>query len=228
MGETVREWTEERPAAEAMRGAAFYDRGALRFYTAILRINCLLFWRCPAGRIVRLYDEFVSARHLDVGVANGWALRASRFPTARPRLTLMDLNPDALAVAADNLAALRPRTVRANVLEPFPLPERAFDSVAMSFLLHCVPGDIPTKAVAFDHAKRVLAPGGVLFGATILGRGVPRTRRSRRAQAALIRRGHFNNGDDSLSDLETALARRFSAPRIERKGEVALFAARRA
>lgn len=209
-----------------LRGAEFYNRRALRFYELILRFNCRWLWRCPISRIVRHYDEHVSGRHLDIGVANGWALQACRFPVARPSVTLMDLNAEALEVASANLSELGPRTAQGNVLEPFPLPAGSFDSVAMSFLLHCVPGDMTTKAAAFDNAARVLAPGGILFGATVLSRGVEHTRLSRRAVAALNRRGDFNNADDALEDLDAALSARFAEREVTVEGAVALFSAR--
>jgi hypothetical protein len=63
----------------------------------------------------------------------------------------MDLNPAPLEVAAQRLRRYRPNTHRANALEPFGLPPGAFDSVGLNWLLHCLPGDIATKSVVFDH-----------------------------------------------------------------------------
>ena len=80
----------------------------------------------------------------------------------------MDLNPDALAVASARLARYKPSTHRASALEPFGLPANVFDSVGMSLLIHCLPGSLSSKAVIFDHARSVLARGGVVFGATLL------------------------------------------------------------
>ncbi len=102
-----------------------------------------------------------------------------------PQITLMDLNPNSLDAAARRLARYAPRTHRANVLDPWGLPQGSFDSVAMCHLLHCLPGAIPEKAVVFEHALGALAPGGVLFGATLLGEGVEHTWLARRALAAL-------------------------------------------
>ncbi len=37
-----------------------------------------------------LYDQYVSANHLDIGVGTGYFLDHCRFPAANPRLALMD------------------------------------------------------------------------------------------------------------------------------------------
>jgi SAM-dependent methyltransferase len=210
----------------AWAGAGLYSRRNLRFYDFGLAFNCRVFWRCPRSRLVELYDAHVSGRHLDIGVATGWLLDACRFPIAEPAITLMDLNPDMLAVASERLARYRPTTHQANALEPFGLPEKSFDSVGMSLLLHCLPGALPSKAAFFEHARSVLAPGGVIFGATILNGGVHHTALSRRAMQAFNRKGHFSNLDDNLDDLDAALGRASSEHELRVIGTLALFSAR--
>jgi hypothetical protein len=58
------------------------------------------------------------------------------------------------------------------VLEDWRLEPGTYESVAMTNLLHCLPGPMSAKGVAFEHAHRALAPGGTLFGVTILGKDV--------------------------------------------------------
>lgn len=210
----------------AWPGAALYSRRKLRFYDVMLAFNDRVFWRCPRSRLVELYDKCVSARHLDIGVANGWLLDACRFPVAEPAITLMDLNPDALAVASARLARYRPSTHHASALEPFGLPANSFDSVGMSLLIHCLPGSVSSKAVVFEHARSVLAAGGVVFGATLLNGGVPHTALSRRAMAAANRRGYCSNLDDNIDDLDAALGRAYGEHELRVRGAVALFNAR--
>jgi SAM-dependent methyltransferase len=207
-------------------GAALYSRRNLRFYDIGLAFNCRVFWRCPRSRLVEFYDARVSGRHLDIGVADGWLLDACRFPVAEPALTLMDLNPDTLAVASKRLARYRPTTHQADALQPFGLPEDSFDSVGMSLLLHCLPGAMASKAAVFEHARSVLAPGGLIFGTTILNGGVDHTALSRRAMQAFNRKGHFSNLDDNLHDLDAALGRASSDHQITVVGTVALFSGR--
>jgi SAM-dependent methyltransferase len=210
----------------AWAGAALYTRRNLRFYDLGLAFNCRVLWRCPRSRLVELYDGHVSARHLDIGVATGWLLDACRLPGAQPAITLMDLNPDALAVASARLARYRPSIHQASALESFGLPANTFDSVGMSLVIHCLPGAIPSKAVIFDHARSVLAPGGVVFGATLLNGGVRHTALSRRAMEAFNHRGDFSNLHDNLDDLDAALGRAYGKHELRVRGAVALFSAR--
>src|SRR5215212_7835929 len=95
----------------------------------------------------------------------------------------------------------------------------------MNYVLHCLAGNLSTKAVAFDHLAAVLNPGAVLFGATILGRGRPQTWLARRLLATYNRRGIFSNLADDASILDQELGRRFRDHRVEIVGSVALFSA---
>ncbi|HEX4116808.1 MAG TPA: hypothetical protein VHY18_13155 [Solirubrobacteraceae bacterium] len=95
----------------------------------------------------------------------------------------------------------------------------------MANLLHCLPGAMPAKTVAFEHASTALAPGGVLFGATVLGSGVDHVRLSQRALKAMNARGVMSNLDDSLEDLDAGLARVFASHEIQVQGAIALFSA---
>ena len=205
-------------------GQALYTRRFLAVYDAVIHgFNSPVLWRCPKSKLIELYDTHVSGRHLDIGVGTGGLLDECRFPVAAPAITLMDLNPNALAAAARRLERYKPRTHHANVLEPWGLPEAGYDSVGMSHLLHCLPGRIPEKAVVFEHALRALSPGGVLFGATLLGNGVGHTWLARRALAASNRRGVMCNLNDTLEDLDAALGRVFASHEIEVVGSAALF-----
>lgn len=213
-------------ADPAYAGQAVYTQTLLRAYDAIVYgFNCPVMWRCAKPRMIELYDANVSGRHLDVGVASGGLLDECRFPVASPELTLMDLNPNSLRAASRRLERYAPRTHQANVLEPWGLEAGAYDSVAMTHLLHCVPGSIPEKAVAFEHAKAVLAPGGVVFGATILGPAADHNLLGRAMLAFGNYRGMLANVDDNVADLDAALAAVFPSHRVDVRGAVALFSA---
>ena len=148
-----------------------------------------------------------------------------RYPTQSPDITLMDLNPIPLEVAAKRLHRYEPKTHQANALEPFALPPGTFDSVGLNWLLHCLPGDIVTKSVVFDHCKTALAPGGVVFGSTVLSGGVRHTPWSRWMER-LNRDGTFTNHDDDLNGLKTQLDQRFDSAQVEVVGAVGIFTAR--
>jgi hypothetical protein len=150
-----------------------------------------------------------------------------RFPSRRPEITLMDLNPNSLASAARRIERYSPSMHRANVLEPWGLGPRRFDSVGICHLLHCLPGAMAAKApVVFAQARQVIAPGGVLFGATILGRDVRLSVPARAAAAAANRRGALCNREDDRASLDRALDSAVTDYEIEIEGVVALFVAR--
>lgn len=212
----------------AHAGQAVYTRGFLAFYDAVVYgFNHPVLWRCPKARLVEHYAENLSARHLDIGVATGALLDAAPFPVAAPELTLMDLNPNSLAVAAARLSRYAPRTHRANVLEDWRLEPGTYDSVAMTNLLHCLPGPMAAKGVAFEHAHRALAPGGTLFGVTILGKGVDHNPPARAALAVSNARGILDNREDGPAELDAALAAVFPARTVRIHGTLALFTARK-
>jgi ubiquinone/menaquinone biosynthesis C-methylase UbiE len=211
----------------AYAGQAVYSPLFLRFYDLfVLGFNGNVAWRCSPRVLVRMYDEHVSAHHLDIGVGSGYYLDKCRHPTPSPDITLMDLNPNSLAAAARRIQRYEPKTHQGNALEPFGLDAGTFDSIGMNWLLHCLPGDIATKSAVFDHCSTVLAPGGAIFGSTVLNRGVRHNAFSRWMMNLLNRRGAFTNLDDDLEGLKTELGRRFSSVEVKVVGSVAIFAAR--
>lgn len=211
----------------AHAGQAVYSRSFLSVYDALVYgFNSPVLWRCPKSRIVAHYDANVSARHLDIGVGTGTLLDACRFPVAAPEITLMDLNPNSLAAASHRLARYSPRTHRANVLEDWHLEPGTYESVALTHILHCLPGTMAEKGVAFEHARRALAPGGTLFGATILAKDVHLSPLARAATGLSNRRGILHNWDDGPAELDAALASAFAERTVRVHGTVALFTAR--
>jgi ubiquinone/menaquinone biosynthesis C-methylase UbiE len=205
-------------------GHSFYTKRTLAIYDAmILGYFSRLAWKCPARRLVQHYNENISANHLDVGVGTGYFIDRCRFESASPRVALMDPNVNCLDVASRRLARYEPEVYRANVLEPVPFDQPRFDSVGLSYVLHCLPGAIGTKAVAFEHLKALTNPGGVIFGATLLHDGVPRNWLARKVMDRNNKHGIFSNANDSLEGLRSALSERFTASTVDVVGCVALF-----
>jgi hypothetical protein len=101
-----------------------------------------------------------------------------------------------------------------------------FDSVGLSYLLHCLPGTMGEKAVVFDRLKPVLAPGARIFGATIVQGDAPRSAVARALMAAYNRKGVFSNRADTAVVLAEALHARFTDVAATRRGAVALFEAK--
>jgi SAM-dependent methyltransferase len=212
-------------AEEVEAGQAVYSPLVLAAYDwLVLGISNSLVWRCPTAELRRHYDRNVSDRHLDVGVGTGYFLDKAHWPVATPSITLVDLNPNSLAAAARRIRRYGPETVRANVLEALPAME-PLRSVGLCYLLHCLPGTIPQKAVVFDRIRPLLAPGARVFGATIVQGDVPRSRTAQALMNLYNRKGIFSNAGDTVEDLEAALRARFEDVRIEVKGSVALFEA---
>lgn len=210
--------------ADVAAGQAIYTLPMLAAYDSVVHGVCSrLAWKCPTRRLLRHYDAHVTANHLDVGVGTGYFLDRCRFPSPSPRIALMDLNRNALDFTARRIARYRPAVYRRNVLQPLSLDSGKFDSVGLGYVLHCMPGPMASKAVAFDQLKALMNPGGVLFGSTVLHGGVECNWAARRLMDAYNRRGIFANRDDHLQDLDTGLRRRFEDVSIEVVGCVALF-----
>jgi hypothetical protein len=208
-------------------GQAVYTRGFLSVYDAVVYgFNSPVLWRCPKSRMVEHYDANVAARHLDIGVGTGTLLDACRFPVAAPEITLMDLNPNSLAVASHRLARYAPRSHGANVLEDWHLEPGTYESVALTHILHCLPGSMAEKGIAFEYANRALARGGTLFGATILAKDVHLSPLARAVTALSNSRGILHNWDDGPAELDAALASVFPEREVLIHGTVALFTAR--
>ena len=82
------------------------------------------------------------------------------------------------------------------------------------------------KLKAIDHLQPVMSKGTVLFGATILGRGIEPNATARSLLRLYNAKGVFNNLDDDLPALTDGLKARFGKVEIETIGCVALFRAR--
>ena len=212
--------TEEQVEA----GQAVYTKSTLSAYDIIvIGISNRYVWKCPSARIEEHYNKHVSANHLDVGVGTGYFLDRCKFPSKRPRVALMDLNQNTLEYASTRISRYEPEMHRQNILEPISTNIQQFDSVGINYLLHCLPGSILEKAVAFDHLKSLMNQNAVLFGSTILQGGVSKTWAAKRLMHLYNKKGIFSNTADDLAGLEDALKQRFENVAIEVVGCVALF-----
>ena len=208
-------------------GQAIYTKQMLAIYDiAVLGISNQFIWKCPTKRLEEHYNKYVSANHLDVGVGTGYFLDRCRFPSPAPRLALMDLNLNTLEFASRRIARYNPETYRKNVLEPIFLEIEKFDSIGINYLLHCIPGSIESKAVVFDHLMALMNPDTVLFGSTILRKGVKQNWFAKHLMEAYTQKGIFSNNSDNLEGLTIALNKRFRDVSIDVVGCVALFSGR--
>ena len=207
----------------AARGAAIYSPRALFFYDfLVLWFSSRFAWKCPARLILNLYNDHVSSPHLEVGVGTGYFLDHCCAPASLD-LSLADLNPGPLTVAARRLVRYTPRTFRVNVLEPLPFDGPTFHSIGLTHVLHCLPGTMAEKGKALRNLGAALKPGGVLFGATVLGAGVPRNWLARLLMRLYNARGLFTNTEDTPEALAGLLRENFAEHHLQIQGCVALF-----
>jgi SAM-dependent methyltransferase len=208
-------------------GAAIYTRRLLSVYDAtVIGLSNRLAWRCPARRTLEFYGEHLSGNHLEVGVGTGYYLDRCRFPSSAPRLVLLDSSPDSLRMASRRLQRYGPSALLADALEPIPYDGPAFDSIALNYLLHCLPGPMRSKGAVFENVRPWLKPGAVVYGSTILGQGVRPNLLARSLMRLYNARGIFSNTEDSLEALEAILSRSFRECRTTVVGCVAFFSGR--
>ena len=214
------------PSDAAYAGQEVYSRAFLRIYDpVILGFYGNVVWRCPTSRLVEQYRQRVGHRHLDVGPGTGYFLEHARLPYDA-QITLLDPNPDVLAHAIRRLSHRRPSAIQADVLKPLPLTTgERFDSAALNYVLHCLPGPPVRKAAAVQNLAAVLKPGGVLFGATVLGTTGPHTRLSRAVLWFVNSRRIFDNLSDTEDGLRELLEASFATVEIDVIGSVAVFTA---
>jgi SAM-dependent methyltransferase len=214
------------PSDPAHPGQAVYTRRTLRAYDPlVVKFSNSWVWRCPARRILAHYRRHVGGAHLDIGPGTGYYLDRVRFPGGgAPGLTLLDPNPEVLRYAGHRLRRYSPLLLAADALKPIALEPASFQSVGLGYVLHCLPGDLASKAVVFDNVVPLVRPGGVVFGSTILHSGVRHGRLARKLIPLYNHKGIFANVHDDLDGLERALAGRFERHTVAVQGSVALFA----
>jgi SAM-dependent methyltransferase len=208
----------------AYRGQSDYTRPLLKLYDPlVLGFAARFVWRCSTARLVEGYRQHIRDRHLDVGPRTGYFLARSGLPGGS-RVTILDPNPNVLDHASRRLHNLDVTAIEADALKPLPI-DGSFDSAALHLVIHCLPGPLWRKAVAVANVAAVLAPTGVLFGASVLGTSGPQTWLSRRVLTAFNRRGAFDNLDDTEEGLLEILAASFVHVELETVGSVAIFSA---
>jgi hypothetical protein len=205
---------------------AIYTPVMLSFYDLLVHgLSNRFAWRCPTQKLIELYRDALSPNHLEAGVGTGFFIdRAGK--AAFERLVLLDINRHCLETAGRGLARFKPELWEASLLEPIPYGAAPFDSVGLTYVLHCLPGSMVEKLEVIDHLQPLMAKRAVLFGATILGRGIAPNAAARALLALYNAKGVFNNLVDDEAALRDGLRQRFDDVQIERHGLVALFRAR--
>jgi hypothetical protein len=226
MGEELGSMAETAPDSAAVAKAqAIYTPFMLSIYDVLVHgLSNRFAWRCPTRALLDLYRANLSADHLEAGVGTGFFLDRAGSPRL-DRLAIADINRHCLDRAGRRLARFKPALYQLNLLAPLALDVTPFTSVGLTYVLHCLPGSMTEKLTAVDHLRPLMAKDAVLFGATILGRGIAPNLPARKLLDLYNAKGVFNNREDDLASLQQGLQQRFQTVEIAREGCVALFRA---
>ena len=199
----------------------------------IYRFVAPYIWGCKTESVLDSYYHNLSDNHLEIGVGTGFLLDRSNPSKNHLRLSLMDLNKRCLEKSVARLERYSPGDYQRNIMHPLKLNNKRFSSIALNFVLHCVPGnfnpdDPQYKGNAFQNIHQALESGGVFFGATVLADGVGRTFVAKVAMKILNTFNIFHNQHDHLKELQCAMESCFDVVEYELLGSVVLWRARKA
>lgn len=212
------------PSDPAYAGQKDYRPWLLAIYDPwVVGVVSRVVWGVTPETALQQYREHMGLRHLDVGPGTGYFIHKTA-PDGID-LTLLDPNTDVLDYCRRKLARLTPSLVEADVLKPIPV-EGEFDSVALSHVLHCLPGPLDNKARAIRNVAAVMARDGTLFGGTVLGLGEEHGRLARGFLRLANNQGGFDNLADSVDGLSEILEESFRQVEIDVTGSVAYFTAK--
>lgn len=200
---------------------SLYDLGLYRLVTPY-------FWRCPTERLMDSYLENISANHLEIGVGSGYFLERTLCADFLSRIVLLDLNRNCLRKSAKRLQAFAPTLCHHNILEPLVAVagvHEKFSSVAMNYVLHCIPGSFEGNVRIFKHVHDVLHDGGVFFGATLIQKPLRQGFASFLLMRLLNAVGIFHNRQHLIDELRQGLECHFREVDISMVGNAAVFRA---
>lgn len=185
-------------------------------------------WQCPSSRLVEQYRRNCGPVHVDLGPGTGFYLERQMSEREFSRLVLVDARESCLRHAGRRLQAAKPERVRLDMTcqqPPLRIPVESADSVAASFLIHCLPRGLADAGALAGEAARLIGQRGVFFGSTLLPQPAASRLVSRSCTSLFNRIGIFGNRDDSRRGLVSLLESRFARVQIEMAGCVALFRA---
>ena len=199
----------------AYRGQSDYTPSVLRMYDPfVLGFAARFVWRCPTSRLRRAIPASTSGTATSTsGPGTGYFLERSGLPEGS-HVTILDPNPNVLRHVTRRLTRLDVTAVEADVLKPLPVAG-PFESAALHLVIHCLPGPMSRKAVAVANVAAVLAPTGVLFGASVLGTSGSHTWLARRYLRVFNWQGGFDNLDDTEDGLREILEASFEHVDLE-------------
>jgi hypothetical protein len=122
--------------------SAGYTRAVLMIYDLwVTHFSNRYVWRCSVEIHRDHYRKWIGKRHLEVGVGTGYYLSGATLREVQ-HVALLDPNPLCLAAAKRRIGSVSCTTYCRDALLPISIPEEPFDSIAVSYLLHCL-ADVP-------------------------------------------------------------------------------------
>lgn len=225
-------------ASKLHSSASLYTRRALRLYDfVVLQFSNAFAWRCSTKSILLpFFQQHLGVHsHLDLGVGSGYYPAHSTDILTRngTRLTLMDLNPSTLDATCSRIRAAGLESgvelVAHNAfnIAPEGIQNTPFEAVSLFYLFHCLPGTISDKArKVFVNLTPLMESNGTVYGATILGKGVQHNWIGRALMKLWNSKGVFDNYEDDVEGLTSALKEHFEDVKVRVEGMVALFVGR--
>ncbi|GLU47177.1 class I SAM-dependent methyltransferase [Nocardiopsis ansamitocini] len=207
------------------KNEGLYSPGVLgKFYTPyVIWFSHRAAWGVSNKALHDNHRTHIGQNHLTVGPGNGYFL--AKLPASTPlrTLRLLDLNRTCLDFTTQRVGRrFDTSTIEQDALAAWPVDDGTLDSVDCHMMIHTLRGDIiGDKEELVAQAARVLKPGGVFFGATILAQG-PDVRPNALARKLMAlyngQSNTFSNANDSSSDLKKVLERHFSRVEFEVQG----------
>ncbi|KAH8423965.1 class I SAM-dependent methyltransferase [Aspergillus melleus] len=209
----------------------FYDAWLMSFANPYI-------WRCSTQEVlVPLHQRNIGIHHCDIGCGTGYYLTRHQPASPKTTLTLLDLESSPLSTTQTRLHQSHPAVeihpYRHDILsdEPIPPPPhfsegRAYDSISLTYLLHTLPVPPQEKVKVFAKAKAAVKSSGVVFGATILGRGPWHNWASRILLNVLNWERRLSNMDDGVDVLIQGLRDNFKDVKVDVVGSILVFEAK--
>ena len=208
------------------RGAAAYHPWLLSIYDwMILGVFSRYAWGCPTVRtLLPFFRENVSDSHLDVGVGTGYFLANSSL-SEDASIMILDLNQNSLDMARARLNRSNVTSLKHDIFLPLD-PAVKYKSISLFYFLHCLPGPPSHKMALFDNLRENVTPEGIVYGTTVLGKGVRHNLFGKVLMAAFNKKGVFDNREDSEEELTERLKAYFERVETKVVGRVLMFKCR--
>lgn len=205
------------------RGAAAYNPWFLSVYDwLILGFFTTLAWRCPTTRtLLPFFRENITKTHIDIGVGTGYFLAHSSL-SDDASITILDLNQNSLNVAKARLNHSHVQALKHDIFLPLD-PTIKYKSISLFYLLHYLPGPPSRKLTLFNNLRNNMAPEGVLYGTTVLGKGIKHNLLGKALMALFNAKGIFDNREDSEEEMKERLNACFEKVDTKVVGTVLMF-----